>query len=505
MVSNNMERFRTLDAQRTSHLDKARRIAAITIPRLLPPEGWASDQSLPKPFSSTTARAVSSLASKILQVLVPTNDQPYFRFGLSDGGDVPVEIRILLDNLERQVYNKINLTNFREVAFEILEQVIVLGDVLIHQTDDFNFFVSRLDEFVVVRNQEGEMLEVVYLQYEPDPEEPVNQSYMSAYGDDYHKQGFLTFYVRVHKDLETDKWIYSKQCSKGIEHESGEYDVPPLAVVPWKHVSGEHWSRSHCEDLIGDIDALEEYTMMLQQGIAASIWFLLGLKPSSISDIDDIRGRDVGDIVGLMPDDLFAVSPGRELSPQVNTAFNGVQEMRREIGQGFLMHTSSMPTGDRVTATAIRMVGSELDSVAGGAFSKISKVLIEFAVKRTLAIMLKKNEIDEALRQELFGSNASIQIEVLTGLAALNRDAELTKLLQLGDMVRNLPEGATQMFNWNEYARAVITALGHDPNKFVRDPKEVAAERQQMQAEQMVNQVAMNAAPDLLNQAMGGG
>jgi hypothetical protein len=504
MISDNMERFKQLDAQRSGHLDKARKIAAITIPRLLPPEGWASDQSLPKPYSSTTARAVSSLASKILGVLIPTNDQPYFRFGLKDGADVPTEIRILLDNLERQVYNKLNMTNLREVAFEILEQAIVLGDVLVHETDEFNFFTSRLDEFVVVRDQEGNMIEVLYLQYEPDPEDPVKSGYVSSSGDAYHKQGFLTYYCRVFLN-EEKKWEYTKMCAKGVLHEDGIFEVAPVTVVPWKHVSGEHWSRSHCEDLIGDIDALEEFTMMLQQGIAASIWFLLGLKPSSISDIDDIRGRNVGDIVGLMPDDLFPVSPGRELSPQVNTAFNGVQEMRREVGQGFLMGSTSLPTGDRVTAAAVRMIGSELDSVAGGAFSKISKVLLTFAIERTLAVMLKKEEIDPELAEELFGEDPTVEIEVLTGLAALNRDAELTKLLQLGDMVRNLPPEATAMFNWREYAMATITALGHDPNKFVKDAKTLQAEQEQAQAQQLVNQAAQTAVPNLLNQAVEGG
>lgn len=501
MIGSNLERFRNLDGQRKGHLDKARQIAAITIPRLLPPDGWAADQDLPKPYASTTARAISSLASKILGVLFPTNDQPYFRLSLKDGVEPPSEIRIMLDNLERQIYQKLNLSNLREVGFELLEQLIVLGDVLVHETDDVHFYTSRLDEFVVVRNQEGQMIEVLWLEYEPDPEDLVDSDYMSHDGSDYYKQGFLTRICRMYKDPESGVWEYSKQCPAGDVHDEGFYEVPPVAVVPWKHVSGEHWSRSHCEDMIGDIDALESYTQMLQQGIAASIWFLLGLKPSSISDIDDIRGREVGDIVPLMQDDLFAVSPGRELSPQVNTAFSGVQEMRREVGASFLMGSTAIPSGDRVTATAIRMIGSELDSVAGGAFSQISKTLLEFVIQRTIAIMLKNGDIDERLRDELFGPNSSLEIEILTGLAALNRDAELTKLLQLGDMVRNLPESAVAMFDWNQYARAVISALGHDPDKFVRDPEAVQAERQTMMTENII----ANAAPNLLNQVVGGG
>ena len=50
----------------------------LTIPSLLPPEGYTEDDQLPQPYSSVSARGVMNMASRILSAMLPLNDAPFF-------------------------------------------------------------------------------------------------------------------------------------------------------------------------------------------------------------------------------------------------------------------------------------------------------------------------------------------------------------------------------------------------------------------------------------------
>ena len=45
------------------------------------------------------------------------------------------------------------------------------------------------------------------------------------------------------------------------------------------------------------------------------------------------------------------------MNPQVSLSMKAVETMRKEVAQSFLMSGSAIPSGDRVTATAVRMIG----------------------------------------------------------------------------------------------------------------------------------------------------
>ena len=64
--------------QRESYLKRARDAAALTIPHILPEEGYTGTQKLPTPYQSVGARAVASLSSKLLMALYPPNT-PWFK------------------------------------------------------------------------------------------------------------------------------------------------------------------------------------------------------------------------------------------------------------------------------------------------------------------------------------------------------------------------------------------------------------------------------------------
>ena len=500
MANNLVERFRMLDAMRTSKLYRARLCAALTVPSLLPPSGWTEEMELPQPTSSVGARGVTSLASRMLSAMMPLNDTPFFKFGLRSGVEPTVEIGQYLETMSYQVYRKLIGTNLRETIFQTIQNLIVVGDCLVHEMDDFKFRVTRLDNYAVQRTVAGDVNEIIHIEYDlVDPEafSPHFSLPESA------KRGYKKTYCQYLK--EDNLWKYTKEDGDGNLPTSGVYEVCPVTVLRWYGIPGENYGRSHCEDILGDLSSLDGYTKALLDGMAAASAFWMGIDPSGITEVDDVADAPNGSWIPVRQADVFVLSPSQTMNPQISAAQTAVETMRREIGQAFLMSASSLPSGDRVTATAVRMIGSELETVLGGAFSAIARDLMEPIVKRSVFLMIEKEELDTRMYEQFFDDEGVLSIEVITGLQALSRDTDLQKLMQMGEMVRNLPEQAAAAFKWEEYARALITSLGFDARNWVRSAEDIQQEQmmmQQQQAQQQMTQASTQATAGAMGNIM---
>jgi hypothetical protein len=106
---------------------------------------------------------------------------------------------------------------------------------------------------------------------------------------------------------------------------------------------------------------------------------------------------------------------------------------------------------------------------------------MEPIVKRAVFIMLTNGDMDERMNEQFFEKDGTLNVEIVTGLQALSRDSDLQKLMQMGDMVRNLPPDALRTFRWDAYSRALISSLGFDPRMWVKTENELAKEQAMMQ------------------------
>ena len=493
------ERFRVLDSARQSKIDRSRLCASLTIPSILPPENWTEEMALPQPYSSVASRGVTALASRILSALMPLNDTPFFKFKIKNGAEPPTEIAGFLETLSFQVYNKLISKNLRETVYNALQHLIVAGDVLFCMEDNYSFRNYRLDQFVSQRDVMGEMKEIIHLEYIAlDPEDQL-YAYGAESGIEY-RRGYQTIYCQYLKQ-EDGTWYSRKENAKGELIDEGTYEVIPLVHLRWYSITGENYGRSHCEDVLGDLTTLENYTQSMIEGMAAASTFYMGVDPTGVTEVDDIASAKNGSFIAARNNDVFTISPAATINPQIASTAQAVDSMRKEIGQAFLMSSSALPTGDRVTATAVRMIGSELETILGGAFSSIARTLMEPIVKRTLVLMLKDEDIDPRLQEQFFDKDGTLTIEIVTGLQALSRDTDLQKLMQMGEMVRNLPDQAIASFKWDSYAKALITSLGFDSRMWVKSEQEVQEEMMQMQQKNMQMQMQQNAANAITNGA----
>ena len=471
------DRFRLLDSLRTSKLERSRYCSSVSIPSLLPPEGWNEQSQLSQPYSSVTARGVTSMASRMLSALLPLNDTPFFRFELSSGVQAEYAIDSYLNNLSYQVFNKLSSGNLRETIYQALQHLIVLGDVMVIMEDDMRLRIIRIDRFVVRRDVYGDIEEVIYKEYETiDDNSKDDYDILTTSSLDMDsRKGYKPLYTRLHKN--GDVWSSVTEDMEGNVITSGEFTVPNFIVLRWSGIPGENYGRSHCEDIIGDIKALEGFTEGLTNGITAASIFWMAVDPTGMAEIDDINGTPTGGWIAARQNEVHVVSPAATINPQIGQTQAGVEILRKEIGRAFLLDSASIPQGERVTATAVRMIGQELEHVLGGAFSAIARELMQPIVSRTLFLMISEGEVDSRLDTLFDEEGGLLNVEIVTGLQALSRDSDLQKLMQMGEMVRNLPEPAVAMFKWDQYGKALITSLGFNADLWVKSEDQVKQEQ----------------------------
>jgi hypothetical protein len=121
-------------------------------------------------------------------------------------------------------------------------------------------------------------------------------------------------------------------------------------------------------------------------------------------------------------------------------------------------------------------------------------------VARVVFLMTANGEVDQRLEEMFSEEGGLINVDIVTGLQALSRDSDLHKLMQMGEMVRNLPEAAAMMFRWDQYGKALITSLGFNSDIWIKSEEQVKEEQMklaqaqgQMQSAQQ-NEVMMNQA-----------
>ena len=487
-------RFVSLDSLRETNLERSRYMASLTIPSLLPPNGITNNGALPKPFSSVAARGVTNMASRMLSALLPLNDLPFFRFELADGEAADPETFSYMESLSNQIYTKLSGQNLRESIFLALQELIVTGDILVCMEDDYTFKVYRKDQYVVRRDTDGSLSELIYMEWVPkDPSNPMVEAYdnnffPSAWNAMSALPDYQANFYRLVWNKDTARWDYYAETQAGDFIDEGEYIDLPYMALRWISVTGEDYGRSHVEEILGDVETLESYTKSLIDGMTAASTFWMAVNPGGITDIDDVALAPTGSFIGARMEDVFTVSPAQSLSPQLSAAQTAVEQMRREVGAAFLLGSAGIRQADRVTATEVRMMGMEIENVLGGAFSSIARTLLEPIIRRAITLMIREGEIDERLAAE-FMTDGRLTISIVTGLQALSRDSDVTRLMQLGEMVRNLPPEAIQHFRWDQYGIALISSLGFDPRNWVRNEEETDERMQQQQQQAMEMQV----------------
>lgn len=487
-------RFTKLDAERSTHLERARLCATVTIPSILPPEGTTENDALPTPYQGLGARAVNNLSSKMLLAILPPNS-PFFKQVLDHKvaadlrqmkEDIKEEIETKLVEQERQVQDFIETSGIRNHVFIALRQCIVVGDACLYIPKDDTPRTHRLDNFVIQRDPSGNVVEfIIRERIALKALDKKVQKVVSAKVEEAEEDKPLEIYTRGLRDgdyfiVEQEIQGESINAILGVDKDKYPVDASPWIFMRWSS-EGENYGRSHVEEYLGDFLSLESLSKSIVEGTAAAAKVIFLVAPNGGTHIDDlVKCRNTGFVLGNRADvEALKVDKANDFS----TAFAAANRLEERLSQAFLLRSSVQRQAERVTAEEIRYMAQELEDSLGGIYSMFAMEFQLPLVRRVLDILAKRRSLVPLPKK-------AVRPLITTGLEALGRGHDLQKLMAFKNILDSLgPVGAAHM-NMSSFLTRVANGLGLDTTGLIKSEEQVAQEQQAAAAAQMGQEIA---------------
>jgi len=499
-------RYEQLENERRSYLDRGRECSRLTLPSLLPPEGHSAHSNLYRPYQSTGADGVNNLGAKLLMALFPPGT-PFFRLTIDDflveemaqleGGDARGEFEKVLGKIERSVVGRMEFTGARKVNFEAILHLIVVGNGLIHVDKKGKQKFFPLDRYVVCRDLDDNVLEIVIKECIDKDALPKNIREVA------HKHGAAPIEGAEKSDpaksVEVFTWVmrqsqggwkvHQEVCGEIVPGSEGTYPEGKSAFIPlrWSKIAGEAYGRGRCEEYLGDLYSLESLTQSIVQFATAASKVLCLVDESGVTTKEDVAEAASGDVIDGNARDVTFLMLEKGQDFRVAQAVADKTQVRLE--RAFLMASSIQRQAERVTAEEIRLMAAELEQGLGGVYSILSEEWQQPLVARYLHVLSK----DKSSRVPKLPDGA-VSPQIVTGLDGLGRNTDMQRLdaLIAGTAQQFGPEMVAQYINVGAYMVRRGAALGIDLSGLVRSAEEI---QQQAQQQQMVDMASKLGGP----------
>ncbi len=505
------KRWTQLDGLRSGPLRRAREAAKLTLPSVLPDEGDDENSDLVQPYQSLGARGVNNLASKLLMALLPTSNS-FFRFSIDldvleemkeqigEGADEAIDD--IMRRRENKIMKWIERSPLRTTLFIALKQLIITGNALVHIPKNGKSRTFRLDQFVVVRDPSGDLVEL-YIREEADPMTLSKEVRETCQVNTQDMEGRM-------KNCEIFTTVRLREGGKMLDYwqEINEIEVPntrgqskvensPYICMRWTSLDNESYGRGHVEEYIGDLRSLEGLSQAIVgfSAVASKVIFLV--HPNSTTDVDDLTIANTGDFVTGALKDIEALQLDKYADFQV--AQSVVQDLVLRLSHAFLLTSGTVRDAERVTREEIRMQAQELEDVLGGVYTLQSQELQLPLVRRVVSVMESSGDIDKL-------PTAGVEPTIVTGFDALGRGHELNRIRGLfADIAQTLgPEVLARYLKIGDALKKFAVGHNVDIEDLFKDDATVQKEIQAEQRQQAMMQAAMNAAGPAAGQAVKG-
>lgn len=502
--------FNKLHTQRQASLERARECAELTIPSLLPPEGFNENSKLSVPNQSFGARAVNNLASKLLLTLLPPN-APFFKISVAEEveseikknvpeKDYKAEMDYSLSQMERAIQSHIESEALRVAAFSALTLLVGVGNSLCYVPDEGGMKSYRPDQYVVKRDPMGNVLTIITVERihpESIEDESVrNMALTSATGDGSAK--IVELYTKVW--LQDGEWnTFQEIGEQVVPGTEGTYpkDECPWFPIRWTSLEGEDYGRGPVEQYLGDFISLDGLSKAINDGAAAAAKLVFMVNPNGVTEMEDIiEAPNLGVVLGR-EDDVTTLQAEKYNDWEV--VLKNIMRLEERLSQAFLLHSSVQRQAERVTAEEIRFMAAELEDALGGIYSILSQEFQRPLLKR-LFKRLQRNGVLPQVKDKTF------KMTITTGLEALGRGHDLSKLVQFSKAVIDVfgPEVASRHLDVPNFLTRLAASLGIETAGLVKPPEQLAQEQQQAMMGQMAGQVLPGAANEIVKGAVQG-
>lgn len=491
--------FTRLDNKRKSYLDRCERYSGYTLTRVCPPINYdVNDDELNVDYQSVGAQLVNHLVNRLMLVMFAPS-RPFIRLSLeakaleelqAKTGVPKIEIEKMLAGGERRASKELDRRPARTKLFDILTNLVVVGDALTHRLPDDDLEVFDIRDYVIRRTPGGRIAQLV-----------VRESVVWADLDDAAKDRWLetkaepdedkvlTMYrwvTRVDKDNLTEStWL--EDVALGGKFDGAYTDADsPWGSFAWHLKRNQDYGTGHVEDYAGDFSALSSLSQAEIQGALLASEFRWLVNPAGQTKVSDLTDSENGAAIPGVDGDVVLVTNSK---PNDLRVVNEVaQDYIRRLGQAFLLSSAMTRDAERVTAAEIRRDALELETGLGGVYTRLAGTLQMWIAQW----LLRAADLDI--------KGTKLEVSIITGLDALSRNGDLdalrAALADIGQLQALGPAGNELVLN------AVITTIflgyGLDPSEYLKTP---AQKQQEQEAQIQANAANAGATAQATNQA----
>ena len=501
------ERYNQLSTARHEFLDTAVECSELTLPYLIRDDTSTNQnfKRLPSPWQSVGAKAVVTLAAKLMLALLPPQTS-FFKLQVRDdklGEELTPEVRSELElsfsKMERIVMDYIAASSDRVVIHQALKHLIVGGNALLFMGKDGikNFPLNR---FVINRDGNGNVLEIVTKELinrklldkavkAPQPNSPTDDS--KNMDDD------VEVYTYVKLDEHSGRWVWHQECFDQIIE--GSRSTAPKNATPWlvlrfNSVDGEDYGRGRVEEFLGDLKSLNALSQALVEGSAAAAKVVFLVSPSSTTKPATLAQAGNGAIVQGRPEDVGVVQVGK--TADFATAANMAASIEKRFGEAFLQ--LNIRQSERTTAEEVRLTQLELEQQLGGIFSLLTVEFLVPYLDRTLLVLQRSNQLPKIPKN-------IVRPQIVAGVNALGRGQDRESLTQfIMTIAQTLgPEALMKYIEPTEAIKRLAAAQGIDVLNLVKTPEqlqeELEAQQQQANMQSLTDQMGQIAGTPLMD------
>ena len=490
------QRYSQLTSGRTQFLDQAVECSELTLPYLVQHDTSTKGgkKHLTQPWQSVGAKAVVTLAAKLMLALLPPQTS-FFKLQVRDdklGEEIDPQVRSELDlsfsKMERMVMDYIAASADRVVVHQALKHLIVSGNALIFMgKNGLKHF--PLQRYVVNRDGNGNVLEIItkelisrkVLGLEPEPEPYPNDPNRAGSDEDDAE-----VYTCVKQDPSSGRWTWHQEVDDNIikgSQSSAPKNASPWLVLRFNTVDGEDYGRGRVEEFVGDLRSLNGLAQALVEGssVASKVIFLVS--PSATTKPQTLSKAGNGAIIQGRPEDVGVVQVGK--TADFATAAQVAQQLESRILDAFLV--LNIRHSERTTAEEVRMTQQELNEQLGGLFSLLTVEFLEPYLRRTLLVLQRTNQIPKIPREY-------VRPKIVAGVNALGRGQDREALTQFVTLIAQTlgPDALMKYINPDEAIKRLAAAQGIDVLNLVKSQEQIQQEinevRQQQAQQSLIDQ-----------------
>ena len=471
-------RYDALSSGRTSFLDIAVQCSELTLPYLIQrDEMRSSHKTLTQPWQSVGAKAVVTLASKLMLALLPPQTT-FFKLQIADnqlGNDMPTEIRSELDlsfaKLERLVMDSIAASSDRVTVHQAIKHLVVGGNALLFMGKN-GIKHYPLNRYVVERDGNGNVIEIVTKENINKKLLPVDivKDPLMVNDESTNQSGDVEVYT--HCRLQNNRWVWHQEVfDKKIPGTEGKApkDTSPWLVLRFNTVDGENYGRGRVEEFIGDLKSLNALSQAITEGSAAAAKVIFLVSPSSTTKPQTLSKAGNGAIIQGRPDDVGVVQVGK--TADFATALQQMQTLERRLSEAFLVLT--VRQSERTTAEEVRLTQLELEQQLGGLFSLLTVEFLVPYLNRKLLVMQRSGELPRYPKD-------LVKPTIVAGINALGRGQDREALTSfIMTIAQTLgPEAMMKYLNPDEAIKRLAAAQGIDVLNLVKSMDQQQQEQQ---------------------------